>query len=46
MSAADSTMYYAKTAGRNNVQFYSDIGHLRDADRSKLALQSRLNTAN
>jgi diguanylate cyclase (GGDEF)-like protein len=45
MSAADSTMYYAKTAGRNNVQFYSDIGHLRDADRSKLALQSRLNTA-
>ena len=45
MSAADSTMYYAKTAGRNNVQFYSDIGHLRDVDRSKLALQSRLNSA-
>lgn len=45
MSAADSTMYYAKTAGRNNVQFYSDIGHLREIDRSKLALQSRLNNA-
>lgn len=45
MSAADSTMYYAKTSGRNNVQFYCDIGHLRDSDRARLALQSRLNTA-
>ncbi|WP_137937749.1 EAL domain-containing protein [Chitinivorax sp. B] len=45
MSAADSTMFYAKSIGRNNVQFYSDVVHLRAASREQVALQARLSTA-
>ncbi|MFC4159912.1 bifunctional diguanylate cyclase/phosphodiesterase [Chitinimonas lacunae] len=43
MSAADSTMYHAKSAGRNNVQFYSDIMHLKTLGREHMAIQTRLN---
>ncbi|MBB5017347.1 diguanylate cyclase (GGDEF)-like protein [Chitinivorax tropicus] len=45
MSAADSTMFYAKSIGRNNVQFYSDVVHLRAASREQVALQARLSNA-
>jgi EAL domain-containing protein (putative c-di-GMP-specific phosphodiesterase class I) len=45
MSAADSTMYYAKAAGRNNVQFYGDIMHLKTLGREHMAIQTRLNHA-
>ncbi|MDK2124990.1 bifunctional diguanylate cyclase/phosphodiesterase [Parachitinimonas caeni] len=43
MSAADSTMYHAKSAGRNNVQFYNDIMHLKVVGREHMAIQTRLN---
>jgi len=45
MSAADSTMYHAKSAGRNNVQFYGDIMHLKSLSREHMAIQTRLNAA-
>lgn len=45
MSAADSTMFYAKSLGRNNVQFYSDVVHLRADAREQVALQAKLSTA-
>lgn len=45
LRAADSTMYHAKSMGRNNVQFYSDVLHLKSPGREHLALQTRLNQA-
>ncbi|WP_374354191.1 EAL domain-containing protein, partial [Chitinimonas sp.] len=45
MRAADSTMYHAKSMGRNNVQFYGDIVHLKSIGREHMAIQTRLNHA-
>jgi diguanylate cyclase len=45
MMAADSTMYHAKSAGRNNVQFYNDIVHLKGLSREHMAVQNRLSSA-
>lgn len=45
LRAADSTMYHAKSMGRNNVQFYGDIVHLKSLGREHMALQTRLNHA-
>ncbi|GAB3259574.1 bifunctional diguanylate cyclase/phosphodiesterase [Chitinimonas naiadis] len=42
---ADSTMYHAKSMGRNNVQFYGDIVHLKSMGREHMAVQTRLNHA-
>ena len=43
LSAADHTMFHAKGAGRNNVQFYADLMHSKALDREHVMLQSRLN---
>ncbi|QNM96872.1 bifunctional diguanylate cyclase/phosphodiesterase [Chitinimonas koreensis] len=45
LRAADSTMYHAKAMGRNNVQFYGDIVHLKSIGREHMAIQTRLNHA-
>ncbi|MGQ5521797.1 putative bifunctional diguanylate cyclase/phosphodiesterase [Chitinimonas sp. PSY-7] len=45
LRAADSTMYHAKGMGRNNVQFYGDVVHMKSPGREHLALQTRLNQA-
>lgn len=45
LSAADHTMYQAKTAGRNNACFYSDILHFKVFGREHMAIQSRLSGA-
>jgi diguanylate cyclase (GGDEF)-like protein len=45
LRAADSTMYHAKSMGRNNVQFYGDIVHLKTMGREHMAIQTRLNHA-
>lgn len=45
LRVADSTMYHAKSAGRNNVQFYGDIVHLKSIGREHMAVQTRLNHA-
>ncbi|QDQ27172.1 EAL domain-containing protein [Chitinimonas arctica] len=45
LRAADSTMYHAKAMGRNNVQFYGDIVHLKSIGREHMAVQTRLNHA-
>jgi EAL domain-containing protein (putative c-di-GMP-specific phosphodiesterase class I) len=38
-------MYHAKSMGRNNVQFYGDIVHLKSIGREHMAIQTRLNHA-
>lgn len=43
LSAADHTMFHAKSAGRNNVQFYGDLLHSKSLDRERVALQAKLN---
>lgn len=43
LSAADHTMFHAKGAGRNNVQFYADLMHSKEHDREHVMMQSRLN---
>lgn len=45
LSAADHTMYHAKSAGRNNVCFCSDIVHFKAFGREHMAMQSRLSGA-
>lgn len=45
LSAADHTMYHAKTTGRNNACFFSDILHFQVFGREHLAIQSRLSGA-
>jgi len=45
LRAADGTMYHAKSMGRNNVQFYGDIVHLKTMGREHMAIQTRLNHA-
>ncbi|MEH6459786.1 bifunctional diguanylate cyclase/phosphodiesterase [Chitinimonas sp. JJ19] len=45
LRVADSTMYHAKSMGRNNVQFYGDIVHLKSIGREHMAIQTRLNHA-
>ena len=45
LRAADSTMYHAKNMGRNNVQFYGDIVHMKTLGREHMAIQTRLNHA-
>lgn len=42
LSAADHTMFHAKGAGRNNVQFYADLMHSKVLDREHVMLQSKL----
>lgn len=43
--AADHTMYHAKSSGRNNACFYSDIVHLKTFGREYMAIQTRLTNA-
>ncbi|WP_269531384.1 EAL domain-containing protein [Chitinimonas sp. BJYL2] len=45
LRAADTTLYHAKAMGRNNVQFYGDIVHLKGLGREQMAIQTRLNQA-
>lgn len=45
LSAADHTMYHAKAAGRNNVQFYADLMHSKSLTRETVAMQGRLTKA-
>ncbi len=44
MSAADQTMFHAKSVGRNNVQFFQDI-HDKTMDRDNVLMQTRLSHA-
>ena len=44
MSAADHTMFHAKSMGRNNVQFFQDI-HDKTMDRDNVLMQTRLSHA-
>ncbi len=39
LSVADHTLFYAKGAGRNNVQFYRDVADRQQIDRQHVALQ-------
>jgi len=45
LSAADHTMYRAKSGGRNNVCFYADLVHSKTNGREQMVIQTLLDNA-
>ena len=45
LSAADHTMYRAKSGGRNNVCFYGDLVHSKTSGREQMVIQTLLGNA-